>query len=420
MKKRLLVMLLLLCLLLTALTVTVGAEYTGAGGLLDCTLDGRTFHFSINGRYRCESNHTTGVLYAEDHKLLSVEAKKSDGTVVPIAEWRPGDKILAKVEIPNFNCSRCIEDGGLCGSMNKTINATIEFTGDDFCHRWRNSNNPLTTRMDHIRGADTNDYIDFNLYCYYTSLYQLRHHDAGKPTCEEDGYDAEWYRCPLCSRTFSDDRGANEITVNPRLGHDFDANGICQRCSRQAEAYIYNPTTQSKSYRATATEAIADASTGEAVIVVSYAADKTDPIVLNKAVDLTVNTGVTVPEIRLEALSGQNTGAYTNINNYGNVKLLSSATAAQQLYPSIFISNHGSIDEITVSSAIAQDLTISNTINGTIGEINISQTANTTPKVQVTNNGGTITTLSGSPKNVALCTGTGSYGTITSTSGTAD
>lgn len=420
MKKRLLVMLLLLCLLLTALTATVAAAYTGAGGLLDCTLDGRTFHFSINGRYHCESNHTTAVLYAEDHKLLSVEAKKSDGTVVPIAEWRPGDKILAKVEIPNFNCSRCIEDGGLCGSMNKTINATIEFTGDDFCHRWRNSNNPLTARMDHIRGADTNDYIDFNLYCYDTSLYQLRHHDAGKPTCEEDGYDAEWYRCPLCSKTFSDNRGANEITVNPRLGHDFDANGVCQRCSRQAEAYIYNPTTQSKSYRATATEAIADASTGEAVIVVSYAADKTDPIVLNKAVDLTVNTGVTVPEIRLEALSGQNTGAYTNINNYGNVKLLSSATAAQQLYPSIFISNHGSIDEITVSSAIAQDLTIPNTINGTIGEINIPQTANTTPKVQVSNNGGKIDTLSGSPKNVALCTGTGSYGTITSTGGTAD
>lgn len=58
--------------------------------------------------------------------------------------------------------------------------------------------------------------------------------------------------------------------------------------------------------------------------------------------------------------------------------------------------------------------------DATIGEINISQTDNPTPKVQVTNNGGTITTLSGSPKNVALCTGTGSYGTITSTSGTAD
>lgn len=197
--------------------------------------------------------------------------------------------------------------------------------------------------MDHIRGADTNDYIDFNLYCYDTSLYQLRHHDAGKPTCEEDGYDAEWYRCPLCSRTFSDDRGANEITVNPRLGHDFNANGVCQRCSRQAEAYIYNPTTQSKSYRATATEAIADASTGEEVIVVSYAADKTDPIVLNKAVDLTVNTGVhPIPDdAGWRRFQVKTLALYTNINNYGNVKLLSSATAAQQLYPSIFISNHG-------------------------------------------------------------------------------
>lgn len=417
MKKRLLVMVLLLCLLLTALTATVSAAYTGEAGLLDCTLDGRTFHFSINGRYHCEHNHTTAVLYDLNHKLLSVKAKKSGDTVVPIAEWRPGDKILAKVEIPNFNCSRCIEDGGLCGSMNKTINATIEFTGDDFCHRWRNSNNPLTARMDHIRGADTNDYIDFNLYCYDTSLYQLRHHDAGKPTCEEDGYDAEWYRCPLCSRTFSDDRGANEITVNPRLGHDFNANGVCQRCSRQAEAYIYNPTTQSKSYRATATEAIADASTGEEVIVVSYAADKTDPIILNKIVDLTVNNGVTVPEIRLDTLSGTNTGASMNINNYGTVNLFSSVTAAQQSYPRIFIYNHSGIGKITVSNA--QDIQIFNDANQTISEINIPQTDITSQQVQISNSG-TINSLSGCTGSVKLCTGTGSYGTITSTSGTVD
>lgn len=423
MKKRLLVMLLLLCLLLTALTATAGAEYTGAGGLLDCTLDGRTFHFSINGRYRCESNHTTGVLYAEDHKLLSVEAKKSDGTVVPIAEWRPGDKILAKVEIPNFNCSRCIEDGGLCGSMNKTINATIEFTGDDFCHRWRNSNNPLTARMDHIRGADTNDYIDFNLYCYDTSLYQLRHHDAGKPTCEEDGYDAEWYRCPLCSRTFSDDRGANEITVNPRLGHDFDANGVCQRkgCTYHAEAYISHSWTEKKTYCDTVANAISKATApAESVHVVSYERDT--PITINKVVDLTVAEDVTVPEIRMESLPSQDTGNLSvKINNHGTVRLFSTPETVTGQYQGVSYVNHYRTERITAASTIAvQIMRISNTANGTIGEISIPQTANPTPKVQVTNNGGTITTLSGSPKNVALCTGTGSYGTVTSTSGTAD
>ena len=414
MKKRLLVMLLLLCLLLTALTATVSAAYTGEAGLLDCTLDGRTFHFSINGRYHCEHNHTTAVLYDLNHKLLSVKAKKSDGTVVPIAEWRPGDKILAKVEIPNFNCSRCIEDGGLCGSMNKTINATIEFTGDDFCHRWRNSNNPLTARMDHIRGADTNDYIDFNLYCYDTSLYQLRHHDAGKPTCEEDGYDTEWYRCPLCNKTFSDDKGTTGITVKAKLGHNFNENGDCKRCDRKAEAKLSN----SGTYYATAAEAIdAAAGTGEAVIIVSYAADKTDPIILNKIVDLTVNNGVTVPEIRLDTLSGTNTGASMNINNYGTVNLFSSVTAAQQSYPRIFIYNHSGIGKITVSNA--QDIQIFNDANQTISEINIPQTNITSQQVQISNSG-TITTLSGGTGSVKLCSGSGSYGTITSTGGTAD
>lgn len=90
-------------------------------------------------------------------------------------------------------------------------------------------------------------------------------------------------------------------------------------------------------------------------------------------------------------------------------------------YQGVSYFNHKRTERITAASTIAvQIMRISNTANGTIGEINISQTDNPTPKVQVTNNGGTITTLSGSPKNVALCTGTGSYGTITSTSGTAD
>ena len=56
---------------------------------------------------------------------------------------------------------------------------------------------------------------------------------------------------------------------------------------------------------------------------------------------------------------------------------------------------------------------ISNKGSGTIGEINIPQTDNPTPKVQVTNNGGKIERLTGSPKNVELRSGTGWYGTIT-------
>lgn len=416
----------MLGLLLIALTAAVGAEdnYAGERGHLTLDVNGRKLTFIIDARYDCENDHGPTFLFSnrKNDKLINVQALKPDKTtVVPIAEWRPGDTILASIEISNFNCAK--PDGKACGTMNKTIKTTLEFSANDFCHRTRNSSDALTFNMEHIRRDDVNDKITFRFYCYLYSLYELEQHDNVTATCETEGYKEACWRCPCCGKCFSNKDGTDEITDNviPKLGHKFDDDGVCMNagCPYRAEAYIYNPNTKSKSYRATAAEAIADAGTGETVIVVSYAADKTDPIVINKIVNLTVINGVTVPEIRLEALSGQNTGAYTNINNYGNVKLLSSATAAQQLYPPIFIFNHGSIDEITVSNAIAQDLTISNTTTGTITKINIPQTDITSQQVQISNSG-TITTLTGYPENVELRSGTGSYGTITSTGGTAD
>ena len=389
MKKRLLVMLLLLCLLLTALTATVAAaedNYTGEQGMLTLNIKGQKRSFFITALYDCENDHGNTDLFnnRDADKLLSVQAKKPNGMVVPIAEWKPGDTILASIYISSFNCAR--PEGSDCGTMNKTIETTLEFKADDFCHLTRTSTTALTATMEHIRGNDVNDKITFKFYCYLYSLYKLEYNKAGAPTCEKDGYAAaDWYRCPCCGKCFLNSNGTNEITVKKKLGHDFDANGVCQRCSRQAEAYIYNPTTQSKSYRATATEAIADASTGEAVIVVSYAAGKTDPIILNKIVDLTVNNGVTVPEIRLDTLSGTNTGASMNINNYGTVNLFSSVTAAQQSYPRIFIYNHSGIGKITVSNA--QDIQIFNDANQTISEINIPQTDITSQQVQISNSG---------------------------------
>ena len=345
--------------------------------------------------------------------MTNVQAKKPNGMVVPIAEWKPGDTILASIYISSFNCAR--PEGSDCGTMNKTIETTLEFKADDFCHLTRTSTTALTATMEHIRGNDVNDKITFKFYCYLYSLYKLEYNKAGVPTCEEDGYTAaDWYRCTCCDKCFLNINGTGEITVGKKLGHNFDANGDCKRCGRKAEAKLSN----SGTYYATAAEAIdAAAGTGEAVIIVSYAADKTDPIILNKIVDLTVNNGVTVPEIRLDTLSGTNTGASMNINNYGTVNLFSSVTAAQQSYPRIFIYNHSGIGKITVSNA--QDIQIFNDANQTISEINIPQTNITSQQVQISNSG-TITTLSGGTGSVKLCSGSGSYGTITSTGGTAD
>ena len=128
-----------------------------------------------------------------------------------------------------------------------------------------------------------------------------------------------------------------------------------------------------------------------------------------------MENGVTVPEIRMESFSdGSTVGSSVKIDNYGTVQLFSSATTIPSRYPGVSYTNHNVTERITAASTIAvQVMQISNKGSGTIGEINIPQTDNPTPKVQVTNNGGKIERLTGSPKNVELRSGAGRYGTIT-------
>ena len=411
MKKRLFTMLLLLCLLLTALTATVAAESTNVnGGHLEFTFNGRTVTFVLSFNYVCENKHNTHDGYFT-YNLNSVQAKKADGTLVSMAEWKPEDTICADITVSGIHCYVCDE------KIDGTITKTVEFTGADvanFCHLTRNSNNALTAEMQHIRGADTNDRIKFKFYCYLYPFYPLEHHEAGVPTCEEDGYDTDWYRCPLCGKSFSNSNGTGEITVKPRLGHDFDENGVCTRDNYHAEAYIYSSLTKEKTYYDTAANAISKAKApAESVHVVSYT--RNDPITINKIVYLTVANGVTVPEIRMESSSdGSTVGSSVKIDNYGTVKLFSSAATVPSRYPGVSYTNHNVTERITAASTIAvQVMQISNKGSGTIGEINIPQTDNPTPKVQVTNNGGKIERLTGSPKNVELRSGTGRYGTIT-------
>ena len=415
MKKRLFRNLLVLGLLLVALTVMLSAAYTGEEGHLSLNVNGRDLLFIVDARYDCENDHGNTYLFSnrKNDKLINVQARKPDKTtVVPIAEWRPGDTILASIEISNFNCAK--PDGKACGTMNKTIKTTLEFSADDFCHRMRNSSDALTFKMEHIRGDDVNDCIYFKFYCYLNALYELEYHKAGDPTCKEDGYDTDWYRCPLCGKSFSDMYGKNEITVEKKLGHDFNENGVCTRDNYRAEAYIYSSLTKEKTYYDTAANAISKAKApAESVHVVSYT--RSDPITINKIVYLTVANGVTVPEIRMESFSdGSTVDSSVKIDNYGTVKLFSSAATVPSRYPGVSYTNHNVTERITAASTIAvQVMQISNKGSGTIGEINIPQTDNPTPKVQVTNNGGTINTLTGYPKNVELRSGTGSYGTIT-------
>lgn len=403
MKKRLFRNLLMLGLLLIALTAAVSAaQYTA-------DVNGKKVRTNIVIEYFCNSCGKTHALEDSDYTINSFQARTTDGTAKPLAEWKYGDGLVLSASVKATTFTACPQKTDITAQTFDSVVIEAAYVGY-YCHKQYNF----------IIVSEGNFKFRFTPVEY---LFTAEHHAAGPNSCEEDGYKQECWLCPCCGQCFDEEytATANVIPDNiiPKLGHSFDANGVCTRegCGYHAEAKL----TTTGTYYATAAEAIdAAAGTDNAVLIVSYAADKTDPIILNKIVDLTVNNGVTVPEIRLEALSGKNTDALMNINNYGTVRLFSSAAESQNPYPGVFIFNHNTIDGITVSNAVATFLNISNTPTGTIGEINIPQTDITSQMVQITNNGKKINTLSACTGTVKLGNGTGSYGKIQNRVGSVD
>lgn len=396
MKKRLFRNLLILGLLLVALTAAVSAQYTA-------DVNGKKVRTNILIEYFCNSCGKTHALEDSDYTINSFQARTADGTAKPLTEWKYGDGLVLSASVKATTFTACPQKTNINAQTFDSVVIEAAHVGY-YCHK------QFAFKI--VRDGDFQ--FRFSSVDY---LFTAEHHAAGRNSCEEDGYKQECWLCPCCGQCLDAEytATANVIPDNiiPKLGHDFDENGVCQRCGDHAEAYISSITT-GKTYYDTAANAISKATApAESVHVVSYT--RNDPITINKIVDLTVANGVTVPEIRMESFSdGSTVGSSVKIDNYGTVKLFSSAATVPSRYPGVSYTNHNVTERITAASTIAvQVMQISNKDSGTIGEINIPQTANTTPKVQVTNNGGTINTLTGYPENVELRSGTGRYGTIT-------
>lgn len=399
MKKRLFRNLLMLGLLLVALTVMASA--------FTVEVNGKKVKTTLVIEYSCGICKTHPMLDDEDYTINSFQAYTADGTPKPLAEWKYNDGLVLSVTIKNTSCSKCRTNGVNTPIQGGTFNVVIDAAHVGYyCHK----------QFAFIKVEDGDFQFRFSPVDY---LFTAEHHAEGPNSCEEDGYKKECWLCPCCGQCLDAEYTgtANVIPDNiiPKLGHKFDDDGGCMNagCPYRAEAYISHSWTEKKTYYDTVANAISNATApAESVHVVSY--KRSDPITINKIVDLTVAKDVTVPEIRMESFSSGNTGDSVNINNYGTVNLFSSVTTVPSRYPGVSYTNHNVTERITAASTIAvQVMQISNKDSGTIGEINIPQTDNPTPKVQVTNNGGKIERLTGSPKNVELRSGTGRYGTIT-------
>lgn len=353
--------------------------------------------------YFCNSCGKTHALEDSDYTINSFQARTADGTAKPLTEWKYGDGLVLSASVKATTFTACPQETNINAQTFDSVVIEAAHVGY-YCHK----------QFAFIIVRDGDFRFRFSSVDY---LFTAEHHAAGPSSCEEDGYKQECWLCPCCGQCLDAEytATANVIPDNiiPKLGHDFDENGVCTRDKYHAEAYIYSSLTKEKTYYDTAANAISKATApAESVHVVSY--KRSDPITINKIVDLTVAKDVTVPEIRMESFSSGNTGDSVNINNYGTVNLFSSVTTVPSRYPGVSYTNYNVTERITAASTIAvQVMQISNKGSGTIGEINIPQTDNPTPKVQVTNNGGKIERLTGSPKNVELRSGTGRYGTIT-------
>ena len=398
MKKRLFRNLLMLGLLLVALTAAVSAQYTA-------DVNGKKVRTNILIEYFCNSCGKTHALEDSDYTINSFQARTADGTAKPLTEWKYGDGLVLSASVKATTFTACPQKTNINAQTFDSVVIEAAHVGY-YCHK----------QFAFIIVRDGDFRFRFSSVDY---LFTAEHHAAGPSSCEEDGYKQECWLCPCCGQCLDAEYTgtANVIPDNviPKLGHKFDDDGVCMNagCPYRAEAYISHSWTEKKTYYDTVANAINNAKApAESVHVVSYTRDT--PITINKIVNLTVANGVTVPEIRMESCSSGNTGDSVNINNYGTVNLFSSVTTVPSRYPGVSYTNYNVTERITAASTIAvQVMQISNKDSGTIGEINIPQTDNPTPKVQVTNNGGTINTLTGYPENVELRSGTGSYGTIT-------
>lgn len=375
----------------------MSAQYTA-------DVNGKKVRTNILIEYFCNSCGKTHALEDSDYTINSFQARTADGTAKPLTEWKYGDGLVLSASVKATTFTACPQETNINAQTFDSVVIEAAHVGY-YCHK----------QFAFIIVRDGDFRFRFSSVDY---LFTAEHHAAGPSSCEEDGYKQECWLCPCCGQCLDAEytATANVIPDNiiPKLGHDFDENGVCTRDNYHAEAYIYSSLTKEKTYYDTAANAISKAKApAESVHVVSYT--RNDPITINKIVYLTVANGVTVPEIRMESSSdGSTVGSSVKIDNYGTVKLFSSAATVPSRYPGVSYTNHNVTERITAASTIAvQVMQISNKDSGTIGEINIPQTDNPTPKVQVTNNGGTINTLTGYPENVELRSGTGRYGTIT-------
>lgn len=275
MKKRLISILLSLCMVLTLLPATVlsAVEDTSKAGAAAFTLSASSAS--------CADGHTG--------ELRSIQV-----TGVDISKWKSDKRITIQYDVQyrctDSSCELYHSDDSFFSYSGKH---TFVDTNAEFCHKKISESFTATIPTDLTSGGAKNFSVSFmltsdkgiyesvlheqnvnlctaNYYnprcwectgCGYFFLHadmsdakltkdnvyhspvghKMNYVDAKGPTCVAKGT-VEYWHCERCGLNFSDDEGKYELTNietdAPLAAHRYDADGVCEVCNRKAAAGV--------------------------------------------------------------------------------------------------------------------------------------------------------------------------------------
>ena len=357
MKKRLIGILLSLCMVLTLLPATVlsAGEDTSKAGDAAFTLS--------TSSASCADGHTG--------ELRSIQV-----TGVDISKWKSDKRITIQYDVQyrctDSSCELYHSDDSFFSYSGKH---TFVDTNAEFCHKKISESFTATIPTELTSGGAK----DFSVYFTLTSdkgIYEIVRHDhdaasactewfystccwectgcdsfftsedcadeyktdkdmlyfppvghdlknvpAKEPICVAKGT-VEYWHCERCGLNFSDEEGKYELTNietdAPLLPHSYDDNGICSICSFKAAAKVLSK--DNKWY-----DNIADALTAldaEDVYRIEIGKDCDESITISNAREVYINKGVTVA--KLEATDAE--GCVVTVINDGTIKELNGYT----------------------------------------------------------------------------------------------
>lgn len=357
MKKRLISILLSLCMVLTLLPATVLSAGVGTSKAGDAA-----FTLSASSA-SCADGHTG--------ELGSIQV-----TGVDISKWKLDKKITIQYDVQyrctDSSCELYHSDDSFFSYSGKH---TFTDTNGEFCHKKISESFTATIPTELTSGGAK----DFSVYFTLTSdkgIYEIVRHDhdaasactewfystrcwectgcdsfftsedcadeyktdkdmlyfppvghklnnipAKGPTCVAKGTVEHWH-CERCGLNFSDEEGKNELTNietdAPLLPHSYDDNGVCSVCSFKAAAKVLSK--DNKWY-----DNIADALTAldvEDAYRIEIGKDCDESITISNAREVYINKGVTVA--KLEATDAE--GCIVTVINDGTIKELNGYT----------------------------------------------------------------------------------------------